>query len=304
MKCFSRWIKNKGISFETYFLPFAQLLLENLSHSPLHLVIDGSTVGRECMVLMVGVVYKKRALPIAWTVAKRKKGHFPENIHMELISRVEKMIPEETQVILLGDGEFDGIDLQALVNGWKWRYVFRTGKNIILCWNGKEFAFDAVADHVQPDEYFEIPDALFTNIRYGPVFVLTWWRKDCKEPIHLVSNMNCPENVCRSYAKRFRIETFFSDQKGRGFHLNKSHLSDPNRISKLLIAACLAYYWVIYLGASAIRSGRHHIIHRTDRCDLSLFQLGLRLLEYLIDEDMPIPTELHRLQSPLEKSVR
>lgn len=31
------------------------------------------------------------------------------------------------------------------------------------------------------------------------------------------------------YAKRFRIETFFSDQKSRGFHLHKSHLSDPVR---------------------------------------------------------------------------
>jgi hypothetical protein len=216
---------------------------------------------------------------ISELVTRTRQQFLGTFVQLELISRVEKMIPEQTQVILLGDGEFDGIDLQALVNGWKWDYVFRTGKNIILCWNGEEFTFDAVADHVQPDEYFEIPDALFTKKRYGPVFALTWWRKDCKEPIHLVSNMNCLEEVCRSYAKRFRIETFFSDQKGRGFHINKSCLSDPNRISKLLIAACLAYYWVIYLGASAIRSGQHHIIHRTDRCDLSLFQLGLRLLE-------------------------
>ena len=31
------------------------------------------------------------------------------------------------------------------------------------------------------------------------------------------------------------------------------------------------------------------IIHRTDRCDLSLFQLGLRLLEYFLNDNLPIP---------------
>src|SRR3712207_7292680 len=37
------------------------------------------------------------------------------------------------------------------------------------------------------------------------------------------------------YRKRAHIETFFSDQKSRGFHLHKSHLSDPQRLSRLLI---------------------------------------------------------------------
>jgi hypothetical protein len=36
------------------------------------------------------------------------------------------------------------------------------------------------------------------------------------------------------------IETFFSDQKSRGFNLHKSHVSDPARLARLLIAACLA----------------------------------------------------------------
>jgi hypothetical protein len=43
-----------------------------------------------------------------------------------------------------------------------------------------------------------------------------------------------------AYRKRAHIETFFSDQKSRGFHIHKSHLRDPARLSRLLIAACLA----------------------------------------------------------------
>ena len=35
------------------------------------------------------------------------------------------------------------------------------------------------------------------------------------------------------------------------------------------------------------------IIHRRDRCDLSLFQLGLRLLDHLLNEDFAIPVAFH-----------
>jgi len=85
------------------------------------------------------------------------------------------------------------------------------------------------------------------------------------------------------------IETFFADQKSRGFHVHQSHLSDPTRLSRLLIAACLAYIWIVYLGALCEQDGWVHIIHRGDRCDLSLFQLGLRLLDYLLNADYTIP---------------
>ena len=69
-----------------------------------------------------------------------------------------------------------------------------------------------------------------------------------------------------------------------------------------MIAACLAYIWVIHLGVPAKRDNWVKIIHRTDRCDLSLFQLGLDLLEHFLDEHLPIPVAF---QMPaLTESVR
>ncbi len=108
--------------------------------------------------------------------------------------------------------------------------------------------------------------------------VLCCWAKGHTEPLYLVSNMDVAEEACRSYQKRFRIETFFSDQKSRGFHIQKSHISDVQRLSRLLIAACLAYIWIVYLGSVSEKDRWRSIIHRSKRCDLSLFQLGLRLL--------------------------
>jgi hypothetical protein len=43
------------------------------------------------------------------------------------------------------------------------------------------------------------------------------------------------------YEKRCRIATFVAAQKSRGFHMHTSHISDAQRLSRLFIAACLAY---------------------------------------------------------------
>src|SRR5262249_8055495 len=94
------------------------------------------------------------------------------------------------------------------------------------------------------------------------------WAKGYHEPLYLVSNRATAEEACRLYEKRFRIETFFSDQKSRGFHLHKSHMSDVQRLSRLLIAACLAYIWVVYLGSVCEKDQWRPIIHRRKRCDL------------------------------------
>jgi hypothetical protein len=49
----------------------------------------------------------------------------------------------------------------------------------------------------------------------------------------------------------------------------------------------------VYLGPLCEKDGSRIIIHRNDRCDLSLFQLGLRTLEYFLHEDSSIPVIFH-----------
>jgi len=132
-----------------------------------------------------------------------------------------------------------------------------------------------------------------TRDAYGPVMVLSCWAKGDHEPRYWVSNMEVAEEACRSDQKRFRLETFFSDQKSRGFHLHKSPISDPQRLARLFIAAWLAYIWIVYFGSVGAREGWRRIIHRMQRCDGSLFQLGMRLLEYFLNEDLPIPVQFH-----------
>lgn len=291
VKRYERWLANDTISWEWFFLPFVEVLLNSLAAQTLVLVLDGSGVGRGCVTLMMSVVYRGRALPIAWLVVTGHKGHFPETCHVELVNRVRDILPAGADVVLLGDGEFDGTALQATLADAQWHYVCRTAKNTLLYEAGDEFHFADLP--LCPGERLGIPEVQFTQDRYGPVLAIGWWAKAHKEPLYLITNFELLEEACRFYKKRFRIETFFSDQKSRGFHLHNSHLSHPERLSRLLMAACLAYIWIVYLGALAQRDGWQALIHRPDRCDWSLFQLGLSLITFLVNErpNQPIPVQ-------------
>jgi hypothetical protein len=289
VKSYSRWVNKVGEEEpEVHWMSFAEELLANLAAAQtLTFVMDGSEVGRKCLALVVSVVYKGRSLPIAWIVVKGSKGHFPEDTHITLVQKVHELVPEGvTDVVFLGDGEFDGTLLQTELEKYFWRYVCRTASNTILSHQGVECAYQDVP--LQAGERWSIPNMSFTRKQYGPILAIGWWRQGCQDPIYLVTNFDAADEACSWYQKRFRIETFFSDQKSRGFHLHKSHLSDPARIARLMLAACLAYIWIVYLGALAMATGFHKTIHRTERCDLSLFQLGLRVLDYMMDNDLPI----------------
>src|SRR5438874_13446431 len=99
---------------------------------PIQLVMDGSVAGRGCLALMLSVVYHGRALPLCWVVVSAPKGHFPQDTHRALHAQVQKIMPKDAQVTFLGDGEFDGIDLQADLRKTDWRYVCRTASNILI----------------------------------------------------------------------------------------------------------------------------------------------------------------------------
>lgn len=288
VKRFSRYTQNEGIDRESYFMPFIEELVVGLAQrGSLVVVMDGSEVGRHCLALVVSVIYKGRALPLAWTVTTGNKGHFPETAHIELLAQVQAIIPPETDVIFLGDGEFDGLTLLAEIEAAGWHYVCRTAHNRWVCEQEGWFQLNELG--WQPGNYLCLPNVAFTQQAYGPVLVIVWWHPDYQTPIYLVSNLELGQEAIYWYRKRFRIETFFSDQKSRGFHLHKSHIADPQRLARLMIAACLAYIWIIFLGVIAKRDQWIPFIHRSDRCDLSLFQLGLRLLDHFLNENLDIP---------------
>jgi Transposase DDE domain len=246
VKRFARWLDNAHVLEEVYFLPYADVLLRHLALQTVVLVMDGRGVGRGCTALMIHVVYKGRALPLAWRVRQAPKGHFPEDLHIALVTLISELIPAGTPGVLLGDGACDGTRLQQTLQEAGWSYACRTATSTVATWAGETFRLDALGACLKPGRLIELQEVHYTREAYGPIMVRCCWAKGYHEPLYLVSNRATAEEACRWYEKRFRIETFFSDQKSRGFHLHTSHMSDVQRLSRLLIATCLAYIWLVY----------------------------------------------------------
>ena len=284
-KRFERFLRSERTTAELLFDPFAGKLAGDLTakDQPLLVVFDGSSVGRGCATLMASVLYGKRALPLAWMVKRGKKGHFSSSDHCALLRRVRELVPEEATVIFLGDGEFDSVALQQALHACGFEYVCRTSASTLVeervgaCWRVGDLR--ALAG----ERYASLPGASLTGARYGPVHLVVWHEQGYENGVPLVTSLELAEEAIHWYGHRFQIETFFSDQKSRGFYLHESHIANPERLNRLLIAASLAYLWMIYLGTVSIAGGWQKQFHRTSRVDLGLFQLGLRSLEYMLN---------------------
>jgi hypothetical protein len=284
-----RWVKHPDVSYETCFLPFAKAVLQGLAAAPITLILDGSAFGRGCVVLMASVVYRGRAIPLAWIVVKGKKGHLPQELHCALIHQLQELLPADADVTVLGDGEFDGTQLQATIRAASWHYVCRTAYNILVLAAGRTFHVGDLP--LAQGAAVAVEEAAMTLERYGPVTIIGVWDTDEQEPLYLVTSLSDPDVAIERYRLRFLIETLFADHKSRGLHVHKSHLADPARLARLLIATSLAYLWVLAVGVFASANGWLERFHRTDRCDLSLFQIGLRAIGYARREGLRVPIE-------------
>jgi hypothetical protein len=109
-----------------------KLLIHLASIRELVHVIDGSEMGHHCMTLMISLIYGKRAIPITWLVVEGCKGHLPESLHLQVLSKLGAILPQNCQAIFLGDGEFDGIELQKALQTFGLRYICSTAKSTQL----------------------------------------------------------------------------------------------------------------------------------------------------------------------------
>ena len=71
-------VDNTAIGVREWYEPLARRLLECQAEKlggKIPLIVDGSKVGFGHRLLMVGLAYRKRALPIAWSWVRNEKGH-------------------------------------------------------------------------------------------------------------------------------------------------------------------------------------------------------------------------------------
>jgi len=99
------------------------------------------------------------------------------------------------------------------------------------------------------------------------------------------------------YWERWDIETLFAALKSRGFDLEATHLTEPDRIRKLLGVLALAYSWTRIVGLDRKRREGPPRECANGYPEKSLFRYGLdRLRELVIN--------WHRMQDELSRCIQ
>jgi hypothetical protein len=272
-----RWLKSQYTDYDLHFFTYLSPLLTILATTgELILVIDGSETGKKCISLLISVVYGKRAIPICWVTRKGKKGHFPQEMHIDLVEKVAelltKTIPSTTRVVFLGDGEFDGSKLLDVVAHLGWEFVLRTSLDRKISTDGT-----LNGEKIEMRDIGQLPQASYGWIPYalGAYNAILWKEKGYDAPIPLLTNLELAEMACSYYRRRFSIETLFKDFKSSGFQLHKTKVENPSMIANLMIVVCLCFLLCFALGVSVQEHKDLKLFCRPDRVkDLSYFTMG------------------------------
>jgi Transposase DDE domain len=284
-----RFLDNGGIRVREWYRPIAEGLVQAAaSGGSAQLLIDTTKVGFGWQMLMVGIAYRRRALPLAWTWVRGKRGHSSARIQLALLRYLHALLPAGIKVSLAGDCEFKSMDLVAQLAAWGWDYTLRQPSHQVF---KPQAGTWQRLDHfpLQAGDLVWLGRVMLTGSHRYVTNLVLYWKPGEPAPWYLATNLPSPHGALRLYRRRMWLEEMFGDLKGHGFDLESTHLRHFLRLSRLTLALCLLYLWLVATGDQVIAAHLTDEVDRSDRRDLSIFRLGWDFIERRLALDDPIP---------------
>lgn len=296
VKRLTRFLDNGAVRVREWYHPFAETLLASAANAgQVYLIIDATRVAFGFRLIMVSLAYHRRSLPIAWTWVRGSRGHSTTATQVKLLAYVQPLLPPNARVSLVGDCEFGASLLIEYLTFWRWDYALRQpGDHLVMLrgtgrWQRIDVLHPGLFALLKGQPIW-IGRLLLTKASPYPTRLVLYWQKGEKKPWYLATNLLDPRQVLRLYRRRMWIEEMFGDLKKHGFDLEASHLRHFLRLSRLTLAVCLLYLWLVALAEHVLTSGLTAEIDRSDRQDLSIFRLGWDFLERRLVLHDPIPS--------------
>ena len=291
VKRLTRFVDNDAVNVRQWYHPTADWLLRSASSAGyIHLLIDSTKVSGHFRKVMVSVAYRRRSLPIAWFWVPNGRGHCTTQAQIKLLTYVQSLLPPGIKVSLAGDCEFGNPRLIEYLDYWGWDYALRQPKDTLLMMKSSSAWRRLERFPLRPGQMLWIGTVVLTQASAYPTRVVLYWRKGEKEPWYLATSMLSGQPAIRLYRRRMWIEEMYGDMKGHGFDLEISRLHHEDRLSRLTLAVCLLYVWLVAIGEYVLTNGYQDEVDRTDRHDLSIFRLGWDFLERRLALNDPLPT--------------
>jgi len=246
-------------------------------------------VGFYHRLLSIGVAFKKRTLPLVWSVRRGRKGHTTVDEQLALFKQVAKILPKKAEIWVVGDTEFQSIRLLRWFRRHHWHFVIRQqGKNKV-CWSGRSWTKINALPLKQGQTRVIGWVRLTEKHDAGWYWLLLHWEKGEDDPWYLVSDQPGQTALLKTYRKRMWVEEMYGDMKGHGFDLEATHLQNDTRISRLFLGVCIVFVWLITLGSWVVKRGYRHLVDHKSRRDKSYFRIGWDWIERCFRLDQPVP---------------
>ena len=229
-------------------------------------------------ILMLSLVYKAVAFPLLWTVLE-KKGCSDTQERIALLEKYLKLAGKDALSFLTADREFIGRDWFGYLRQQKIPFRLRIRENLKVTTargNKKVSARN-----------------LFRTQRAGVGVLLCGERKVLGEEVSLmgmrtaegeyviVASSRRSDEILQEYAQRWKIENLFGCLKSRGFCLEATHVTERERLEKLLALLTVAFCWAYITGEWLARTSPIKI-KKHGRLAKSLFRHGFDYLRRIL----------------------
>ena len=231
------------------FGPLLRWLLSWWQSERLALAIDPTLKGDKITAIVISVVYRSCAIPIAWHILPaNKRGSWMEPT-MELIDLLGPAVPSDMTVIVMCDRGLRSQRLYARICAVGWHPYVRQTINTTFCPDGG----------TRIGARYLVPAPGYAWIGRGTAFrrscirrrgtLIVLWESGQEAPCVVLTDL-APEDVgvCW-YGLRFWIEAGFRALKGVGWQWQKTRRTDPARVSRHWLVLSVATLLVLAYGS-------------------------------------------------------
>ncbi len=229
-------------------------------------------------ILTLSVAYKNVAIPILWQVVNHK-GNATADEHVSIIKQFVAEFGASRILRVYADREFGSCSLLAylLENEIDFHIRLKTshksdGKSFLQMWRN-------VAERVKLRGKVKIKvfglEMYVSCVKY---------QKDGRTEYLIVASREQHKYALEEYKVRWQIETMFGCLKSRGFGFEETHLTQSEKISKLLMLLGLGLSLAMLMGEFQVEVLKQvkMKLKKNKRYAKSLFRIGLDALQNLM----------------------
>ncbi|NCP91217.1 MAG: IS4 family transposase [Flavobacteriales bacterium] len=189
--------------------------------------------------LVLTVCFKGVGIPILFHLLD-KKGNSNQGERIDLLQEFIDIFGGDRISSLVGDREFIGKKWLSWLLANNIPFSMRVPKShTVTLRNGEVHKVEGLLA-TRTERFFKkvIVDGVRLNIAM----------KTLKDDLLIVVGTHCPKKLFKDYKRRWGIEVFFQSLKGRGFHIENTHLKDLRKLRILFAILALAFVFCLYLG--------------------------------------------------------